>query len=181
MGVFSGIVKRWLGENEGVTAIEFSLLATPFVFIAIGIIELSMMFVANSLLLGAVDDAARAIRTGQVQQASGETSLQAFQNALCQTSGILLDCSQMQYQVQTIDDFSDADMSKPQVDKNGNLIAEPFDPGSSGSVVLIRVVYLYPLMTPMIGQFFSDYPGNKKMLMATVVIENEPYSDSSGG
>lgn len=170
------LFRRWLRENEGVTAIEFSLMAVPFTFITIGIIELSLMFVANSVLLGAVEDAAREIRTGQVQQSVDETPLQAFQDALCRTSGILLNCANIQYQVQKIDDFSDADMSMPQFDENGKLEQQPFDPGGSDEIELIRVVYMYPLMTPLIGQFFTDYPGNKKLLMATVVIQNEPYT-----
>ena len=174
MKAFKKLFMRWLKGDEGVTAIEFSLLVTPFVFIAIGIIELSMLFVSDSLLLGAVEDAARKIRTGEVQQSTSETPLQAFQNALCQTSGILLDCSQIQYQVEEINDFSSAEMT-PEVDEDGNLVAQPFTPGQSDEVTLIRIMYMYPLMTPLIGSFFSNYPGNKRLLMATIVLQNEPY------
>jgi Flp pilus assembly protein TadG len=172
---FGDIFRRWRNNNEGVTAVEFSLLAVPFIFFTIGIIELSMMYVAASMLNGAVNDAARMIRTGQVQQAQGQSSLNLFQQALCTTAGILLDCNAFQYQVEKIDSFSDADMSAPAFDKNGNLLTQPFDPGGSDDIILIRVVYLYPLMTPFIGALMADYPNNKKLLMSTIVIENEPY------
>ena len=172
------IFRQWLAGDEGVTAIEFSLMATPFFFIVIGIIELSMMYVANSMLLGGVEDAARQIRTGQTQGATGETPQQAFENSFCETSGVLLDCNNIQYEVETINDFSAADMSMPTFDKNGKLIAPPFDLGGSSSIVLVRVIYFYPLMTPLIGKFFADSPNNTKLMMATLVVQNEPYSFS---
>lgn len=130
------------------------------------------MFLASTLLQGAVADAARLIRTGQLQSdADPETT---FQEALCDMAGVLMNCSDFQYQVETLAAFSDADM-EPETDDDGNLTETPFDLGGVSDVVLVRVVYLYPLMTPAIGAFFADYPGNKRMLMATTVLESEPY------
>ena len=39
MKTFEKLFRRFLKGDEGVTAIEFSLLATPFIFIAIGITD----------------------------------------------------------------------------------------------------------------------------------------------
>lgn len=167
------IAHSWLKNREGVTAIEFALMAAPFLLILIGIIELSMVYVTNSLLLGGVEDVARQIRTGQLQAA--EDPQEAFNEAFCNMSGVLIDCNAIQYQVQTISTFSSADLSMPEFDDEGKLVDNPFDPGASGSLVMIRVFYFYELMTPLIGQFFSDYPGNRKLMIATVVIQNEPY------
>jgi Flp pilus assembly protein TadG len=169
------ITENWLKNNAGVTAIEFSLLAAPFMLIVIGIIELSMMYVANSMLLGGVDDVAREIRTGQLQNAPDQQ--QAFQDAFCQMAGIFIDCGKIQYQVETIDSFSAADMTMPKFDKDGKLVDKPFQPGAASSLVLIRVVYFYQLMTPLIGKFFSNYPGNQRLMVATVVVQNEPFTN----
>lgn len=174
-------VGNWLRNREGVTAIEFSLMAAPFLLIVIGIIELSLVYVANSLLLGGVEDVAREVRTGQVQTATDPK--QAFHDAFCKTSGILIDCDKIQYEVETIASFADANLSLPTAedfdDKGAFKNPPPFEPGSSGSLVMIRVFYFYPIVTPLIGQFFADYPGNKKLMIATIVIQNEPYNTTN--
>lgn len=164
-------LKRWRASRDGVTAIEFALLAGPFILLVMGIIELALMNTSAFILQGAVSDAARLIRTGQVQQ-SGADPEQMFADELCR-AGLFLECDQIQYTVETLTAFADADAG--QVDENGTLLNPQFDPGGSREVVLIRAVYLYPFLTPLIGEFFSDYPGNTRLLMSTIVLETEPY------
>lgn len=164
---------KWFFSEEGVTAIEFSLLALPFTFFILAIIELSLLFVGQSVLNGAVQDAARMIKTGQAQQDADPEEM--FRVALCDHASMMLNCANVQYQVERIASFDDADL-QPELDEDGNMIDTPFEPGESSDVVIIRATYLYPLMTPVIGAFFSDFPGNKKMLMSTIVLEAEPYS-----
>lgn len=163
----------WFRRADGTTAIEFSLLAVPFVFFVIGIIELSILFLNDAVLNGAVYDAARMIRTGEAQQSDDPE--QTFREALCGQASLLMDCNELEYRVETLDSFSDADTALD-VDEDGHMTDEDFEAGSVSDIVMIRVSYLYPLMTPMIGQFFSDYPGNKKLLMATTVLQSEPYN-----
>jgi len=165
----------WRRNQDGSVAIEFALVAIPFVLIVIGIIELSLMFAANALLQGAVQDAGRLIRTGQVQQSDDPETM--FQTALCNHAGILLNCNQLQYHVTTIASFADADMN-PALDEEGNLSESEFFPGGARDIVLIRTIYLYPIMTPLIGQFLSDFSGNRKLLVSTVALETEPYETS---
>lgn len=165
-------LKSWQTENEGTTAIEFSLLAVPFVFFVMGIIELSIMFLNQAVLNGAVYDASRMIRTGQVQQSADPE--QTFSDALCEHASLLMDCAQLEYQVEKLDSFADADI-EPVLDEDGHMVAPPFDAGGISDIVIIRVTYLYPFMTPGIGQIFADYGQNRKLLMATTVFESEPY------
>lgn len=164
----------WRSDCSAVAAIEFSLMALPFILLVIGIMELSLMFAADSLLHGAVSDAARLVRTGQIQQTDGDPE-QMFTDALCHHAGMLLNCDRFQYEVHVLDRFDEADLS-PVFDEDGNMASSGFDPGGVREIVLIRVSYLYPLMTPMIGNFFADYPGNQKLLLATTVLETEPYA-----
>lgn len=165
-------MRRWAGENSGATAVEFSLLAIPLVFIVLGIIELSLMFAANAMLQGAVYDAARLIRTGQVQQAADPETL--FQTALCDHASMFLDCAEIEYDVSTLGTFDEAG-GTPVFDENGNMEDPGFDVGGAREIVLIHVTYLYPLMTPMIGNFLANYPDNRRLLSSTVALETEPY------
>lgn len=166
-------VRRWARKEEGATAVEFSLVAVPFIFLLLGTIEMSLMFTASANLHSATNDAARLIKTGQ-SQLSGDPE-DMFANKLCEGVNILLDCSRLQYEVVAMQDFSDFDHYQPSYDEDGNLETQGFTPGGSSDVVLIRVSYRYPLMLPLIGNFLSDGPGMTKHLLATVVLQSEPY------
>lgn len=166
--------KHWVKRTDGVVAIEFALISFPFIFLLLGIIEMSLMFGSQSVLLGATNDAARLVRTGQVQQAPGDPE-QLFYDTLCDKADSLLHCSDMQYEVVEMDQFSSFDQYEAQYDQDGNLISRGFIPGGVNSVNLIRVIYRYHLKTPLIGNILSDGPNNTKLLMATVVLQTEPY------
>jgi hypothetical protein len=148
----------------------------------VGIIEMSLMFLAGSVLEGAVADAARLIRTGQLQtMGSGETAQkEAFLKAVCDHSGMLLDCSKFQYQVIKIDSFND-DIT-PKFDEDGKLIDKDkfdLDEISSGCLAVVRVLYYYPLLTPLLADFLSDSANNTHLLISTTAFQTEPYQ--SGG
>lgn len=174
MGLSAGL-RRWWQGDEAATAVEFAIVGVPFVFILVGLVEVSLMFAANSLLQDATGDAARLIRTGQVQQATGDPE-DMFRDQLCVAASVFLDCSRIQYEVITFDGgFADAQENKPQFDDDGNLLSQGFDPGGVSDVVLIRTVYYYPLMTPFLGPLLADGPNQTKFMMTTMVLQTEPY------
>lgn len=166
-------VCRWVRENKGATAVEFALVAVPFTFLLIGIIEMSLMFAAGANLHSATSDAARLIRTGQAQMAADPE--QAFRDKLCERVDTLLNCGRLQYEVVTMDGFGDFEEYADTYDADGNLNSQGFDAGGSSDVVLIRVSYRYPLMIPVLSSMLSDGPGMTKHLLATVVLQTEPY------
>lgn len=176
--VFHFLPRLWRcfsARENGSTAIEFTLMAVPFSIIMVGMIEMGMMFTASALLEGATQDAARKVRTGQVQKESDPE--EAFKTALCDHASVFFRCEDIKYEVTHLRDdsfFAAADV-EAQFDKDGNLVARPFDAGIENSVTLVRVTYRYPIMTPLFGQIMSDKGDNKKLLMATVIMQNEPY------
>ncbi|MBU0800811.1 MAG: pilus assembly protein [Alphaproteobacteria bacterium] len=165
--------RHWLKNNEGTTAIEFAILAIPFYLFLIAIIEVALLLANTSILEGAAQDAARLVRTGNIQQNVADPE-EAFLAAICDHA-IIMDCNLVQYNVTTLDSFDDAAESAATYDEDGNMEDTGFVVGGSGDIVMIRVSYLYPLMTPLIGRFFSNYPGNRRLLMSTVVLQTEPY------
>jgi Flp pilus assembly pilin Flp len=168
------LIKRWLRGEDAATAVEFALVAFPFTYLLIGIVELSIMFAAMSTLDAATNDAARLIRTGQVQQTTGDPQ-QLFEDLLCSKVSVFLPCDKIQYEVITMSGFSDFASYPASFDEDGNLESSGFDPGSVDDVVLIRAAYRYPLLTPLLGSAFSDGPNNTKLMITTVVLETEPY------
>jgi Flp pilus assembly protein TadG len=94
------LVNRWRGDDRGVTAIEFALVAMPFVLLLFGIMSVCLFYFANFSIENAVWQAARAIRTGQLQQSQGAYAgavtnadrKTAFKKAMCDRAPTFLDC-----------------------------------------------------------------------------------------
>lgn len=166
-------LRRFLRQKEGTTAIEFSLLFIPYLFLTLGTIELSVMYSAASLLEGATGSAARLIRTGQIQQSGGNPE-EMFREALCNYATVLINCDDIQLEVVQMDGFSNFDDYAPTFDDDGNLVTQGVDPGGSNDRVLIRVVYRYSMMTPFAGELLAG-PDNSRLFMSTIVLQTEPY------
>ena len=167
---------KWAKTEDATTAIEFSMLAVPFMLMVVGIIEMALLFTAGVLLQGGVGDAARLVKTGQLQaMGSEDDQREAFLDAVCEQAQYLMECDDLQYQLIRLDSFNDD--TTPQVDEDGNMVdPELFDIGevTAGCTALIRITYLYPLLTPFFGDIFGNY-GRSRLLVATAAFETEPY------
>lgn len=168
------MLKRWSGQNEGSTAIEFALLFIPYLFLTLGIIEMSIMYATASMLEGATGTAARMIRTGQIQQAESGDPEELFRDAVCDYAAVLLQCDQVIIEARRMDSFSDYDDMGANYDEDGNLVSQGFDPGGAEDKVLIRVGYRYNMMTPFIGPLLAG-ADNSRFFMSTIVLQTEPY------
>ncbi len=129
----------YIKREDASTAVEFALLGIPFVFMLIGIIEVSLMFAANSVLQDAASQAARMIRTGQVQQSTSPED--AFYDEMCRVASVFLSCERIQYEVVTLPGgFGDAESNPVQLDADGNLISQGFDARGTDDVVMNHTV-----------------------------------------
>jgi Flp pilus assembly protein TadG len=171
------MIRQWWGSNRGSTAIEFSLLSLPFIFILVGIMEISIMFASNSVLDGATQQAARLVRTGSIQQGGGDPE-SIFKEKLCDNASVLLDCSKFQVEVVEMDKFSDFSNYAATYDSEGNLDSRGFAPGGVNTVNLVRVFYRYQLATPLIGNLLATGPNRTRIMISTVVLQTEPYDIS---
>lgn len=167
------LLSSWLGKNEGTTAIEFSFLMVPYMFLTLAIIEISMMYAAAALLEGATGSAARMIRTGQIQQ-SEQVHEELFRQAVCNYATVLINCDEVIIEVREMESFSDYEEMEPEYDEDGNLVPGEFDAGESSARVLIRTAYRYPMITPFIGPLLAG-PGGTRLFVSTVVLQTEPY------
>ena len=167
-------------NDDGVTAVEFAFFAIPFVFLLIGMVEIGMMSTAGTLLQGATDDAARIIRTGQAQNSADPQA--AFEDKLCDRVNLIIDCDDLVYEVLAFDESTgfgglsdNMGLIEPSFDASGDFESDGFDPGSENSLVVVRVTYAYPMLSPFVGPFLTDSGKNTKLLMSTAIIQNEPY------
>lgn len=167
--------RPWIRRKDGTTAIEFSLMAIPYIMLTLGTIELSIMYASASLLEGATGTAARLIRTGQLQQdQSGRQPEDIFRDSLCQYATVLINCNDISIEVLPLQSFADAENLEPQFDEDGNVVPQGFGAVGSNDRVLIRTSYRYNMMTPFIGPLLVG-PTNSRLFMSTLVLQTEPY------
>lgn len=163
-------------DTKGTTAIEFSLLAIPFVFTVVSIIELSLYFATSSVIDGALGEVSRQVRTGQLQQLATLQEMEdQFNQVVCNHGDVLTVCDKIEFEVMRLDAFT-TDIAAS-VDENGALADPAFDLDevSAGCVTLVRLSYLYQFLTPLYGTLWSNYPDNQRLMLATTVLKTEPY------
>src|SRR3979490_2331137 len=83
-------VRRFAKGEDGIAAVEFGIVAAPFLAMMFAIIETALVFFANQPPETAVADSARLIMTGQAQ--SGGWSQVDFQKQVCNRIMGLFDC-----------------------------------------------------------------------------------------
>jgi len=168
-------LERWVKDKNGIAAVEFALIAAPFFFLIFGLLEVCVLFIMSSILEHGINEAARTIRTGQMQE-NGFGQV-AFKNAVCAELFDLLDCdAKLRFDVKTFNSFSST--STPDViDGSGDLDDSNFEfsPGSANDIVVVRVFYEWELLTPILSAPLANMSGNRRLLQATVVFRNEPF------
>ncbi len=68
----NSLLNRFRKSDDGAAAAEFAIVATPFFALMFGIIEVSLIYFGNVSLENGMMEAARQVRTGQLQIAGGE-------------------------------------------------------------------------------------------------------------
>jgi Flp pilus assembly protein TadG len=166
-------VRRLVRREDGSVAIEFAFVAMPFFALLVATIETSLIFFAGQTLETATADAARLIMTQQAQSQGFDYN--AFKQQICTRIHGLFDCTNgIKLDVNTASAFSAANTTNP-LDANGNLtISNTYNPGGPGDIVVVRVVYQWPVWAQFFGINLINASGNTKLLMSTAVFRNEP-------
>lgn len=169
------IARRFVRHEEGATAIEFGIVAAPFLGLMFAIMETALVFFASQTLETAVADSARLIMTGQAQQAG--YSQQQFKDQVCNRIKGLFDCQTgMWIDVKTYDTFGSISNDKP-IGSDGKLQTSNFGytPGGPGQIVVVRIMYEWPVFASVLNFSLADLSGSKRLLIATAAFRNEPY------
>lgn len=171
----SRITRRFARHEEGATAVEFGIVAAPFLGLMFAIMETALVFFASQTLETAVADSARLIMTGQAQQAN--YSEQQFKDQVCSRIKGLFDCqTKMKIDVKKYDTFGAIDNAKP-IGPDGKLQTSNFgyQPGGPGQIVVVRLMYEWPVFASVLNFNLADLSGSNRLLIATAAFRNEPY------
>jgi len=169
-------------RQDGAAAVEFALIATPFLALIFAIIESALVFFAGQSLETTVAAASRQIMTGQAMTTayssggSAPWSAADFKNAVCAQLSTMFDCSHLYVSAQTYTDFSSANTSTPV--QNGTVTVDynnlPFNTGGPGSIVVVQLYYEWPIYVSLLSDNLANV-GSNRLLVATSVFMNEPY------
>jgi Flp pilus assembly protein TadG len=187
------IFGRIAGDTKGALAIEFAFVAPLFLLLLLVIVELGLTLTTQSLLDGATRDAARLIRTGQVQ--SQTSPITTFQTLLCNDMKPLMSVSKCDsnviFEVQIFSTFGSVSFTPCTFNNNqtGTGTQCSFTPGSSGNIVAVRASYNRTFIVPWVGACMSGGhcwtgPGSHVgsngtggiTLTSTVIFQNEPFT-----
>jgi Flp pilus assembly protein TadG len=171
----TSFLKRFARARRGATAVEFAMVAVPFLALVFGIFELGMMFLVSTTLESSAQAQARTVRTGQFQSGGGDAA--SYKAAICNNLGWLTaDCKANLYvDLRTFPTF--AQVNGPWPVTNGVL-----DPGqltfqttSSCQIVLARAFYNWTLLAPDLSGI-AHMAGNKVLLSASAAFRTEPFN-----
>ena len=162
-------------DRKGAVAVEFALIAIPFIMLIFGCLELALFIIVSVLLDNATQSAAREIRMGIL---TGENSdATSFRQKICDNMGwVAATCmSDLQIDVETYDNFAMVDMAPPIEDGEFEEANFSYDLGGSSQIQLVSAYYSYTLMTPLLNAGMSTLSNGDAVLTTQVVFRNEPF------
>ena len=187
-GGLAGRLRRLRDDRRGTTAVEFGLLAMPFLAVVLGIFEVAYVEFQGELLQSSINTAYRQMLTGQMQGSSTPvtTGQQFVSTYLCQAGGARtlpsqFDCGKLVVDVRTATSFAASDETNDVYKTSGT-----FCPGAPGQVVMMRVTYPLPSILPLDllnatahAGVVGDVPGQAgwfHILEAEALFQEENYA-----
>jgi len=167
------MARRFVRRQDGAAAVEFALVAAPFLALTFAILETAMVFFAGQTLEAASADSARLIMTGQAQSAG--FSQAQFKTAVCSRIYGLFDCTNGLYvDVKSYASFAAVNTAPPISNGQFNTTMS-YNPGDVGDIVVVSLYYQWPIYVSMLGNNLANLSGGKRLLSATAVFRVEPY------
>jgi Flp pilus assembly protein TadG len=166
---------RFARHQDGAAAVEFALVAVPFLALTFAILETALVFFAGQTLETAVSDSGRLIMTGQAQ--NNGYSQDDFKTQVCnRLAGSMFDCSNGVYvDVKTYTSFSNVNTASPIVNGQFDTTKMAYNPGVKGSIVVVTLYYQWPIYVSLLGNNLSNLNGGNRLLVAASVFRNEPF------
>lgn len=193
------LIQRFRHDIAAATAVEFGLIAVPFLAVLMAILETTFVLLNAEVVDTVTANVSRQLMTGQIQ-ASGQTCAQqklAFQDMICPRSGPRgasalpgnFDCAKVIIDVRQSTAMNNLDASNA-------LYMDPsqaqFAPAPAGQNNIIRVIYPLPAVLPILSGYNNASIGNNRagqvqingtwmhILMGIAVFRTEPYGSGGG-
>lgn len=168
--------RRFCRAEDGATAVEFAIIVPAFIATLVAVLQVCIVLLAQMAIQNAAVDAGRYFMTGQAQS-NGWTASTVVSN-VCPSA--LFTCSNMFIVVQDYSTFAGASTSAPAM-YNGSTpnTQANYTFNSAGAqmndVVVVQLLYAWPVITGLLGFNISNLPNNQIELMGVTAIRVEPY------
>ena len=191
-------LRRFRRERDGAAALEFAILAVPFMLLMFATFETFFAFAGEQLMANAVDTMARKIRTGEITFGQGkptDVTEAEFRQLFCDEVSILRMCTgtevmqpaKLYLDVRQFASFADMprEVPKKSADKFSDLDVSgfAFSPGGPNTKNVLRAYYRWQIMTDLMRPYITNIrPANKPiptdfLIVQTAAFENEDYDD----
>ncbi len=168
---------RFRDARQGATVVEFALIAPAFIGLLIAIFETTLFLFAQANLQSASMEAGRLFMTGQAQNSSMTQS--QFISAVCPMLGPMFNCNNLIVVAQNYSSFAAANTSAPQLyNAQGQANSQSsfaFSPGNPGDVMIVQLVYPWPVVGGPLGFTLANLPNNAAEMMGVTAFRVEPY------
>lgn len=176
-----GSAARPIAKNEdGVTAIEFAMIAPVFFLLMGSLMETGIMLFAEYVMQTSVQEAARLVRTGQAQS-EGMTS-GAFKTKICESAVVISNCtSRVTVSMVSANNFTALAALVPSYLSVGNSYGggsdnSGFACGSTQQAVALIATYDWDFTMPFLKDHFGNVDGDSKRRLAGIhMFQNEPF------
>ncbi|MBB5518896.1 TadE/TadG family type IV pilus assembly protein [Amphiplicatus metriothermophilus] len=183
---FTGGSRRRRGfarDRGGASAVEFAIVAPVFLMFMFSTFEVAWFYFVNATVDSASINAARLLRTGQVQKAELDKN-EFFYDVVCPKLKLFGDCSsRLTVEVKTFSSFSELVADTTPVvcqDEEQTVIdAIPYEPGADESIVRLRLCFMYDTINPAIGMKLAQNEAGQRKVMASYILRVEPYTKQS--
>jgi Flp pilus assembly protein TadG len=155
-----------------------AFVAAPFLWLLFATLETGLMLLAENAVDNGTQDAARMIRTGQVQ-AQNITQAQFKQLVCSGISTAMLDCqNRLHVDVRRFPSFAaialPASLAEGELSQAVTTNAS-YSPGGPLEVVVVRAYYDWKLFTPGITNL-ANLGSDRRLLTSTAAFRNEPFA-----
>jgi Flp pilus assembly pilin Flp len=181
-------VRRFGKDARGATAVEFGLIATPFLIFVFGIMTVGAQYMTAHLLEAGLETTARKLRTGEAQKAG--LTLSQFRQMYCDAAGFMITCDEhLVIHINGGTQFADLPRVRC-LTSDGRLAPSPGGAGDSVSsragdasrAVKVNVCYDWKMGVSFWGTLWrlldpSFVNSGRLILTATTAFRSEPFQE----
>lgn len=159
---------RFRRDRSGATAVEFAILAIPFLFILFATVETGLMFMGQLTLDGGVEQVARLVRTGQLD--ADQMKPEPFRKLICDKVKVFLSCDKLTIDLRSYDTFEGIDLSHPAAAEMNTTHTQT---GAAKTIMALRVYYPWEPIADILSRMNAT--DGKVTLASVTAFRTEPY------
>ena len=188
------LLRRFGRARQGATAVEFGLIALPFLALLGASLENGLVCWQQEILQQAVVEAGRQIYTGRFQTTNAgvtnaSTLMNNFRTALCTRSDgtprtTIFTCANVRVSVTSAGSFASATPVSPTA-KNDSGVSDwnanfsSYTCGGASAIMVVQAAVDIPVFFTLLGAQTATLPNRRRVLQAATVFKIEPYTLNS--